>query len=213
MKKVKITSTAYAVFIIESLRQDEFRDGERLSKILEMAGIHTLYRWVSCIEELRQAILEFHKSGYRYLHLSCHSDFDGLEIGGDEVSNFELLKILKGKIAGRRLFFSSCKGGNLYSATIAIEKCKGQSVVGTPVDIYFHEAALFWPSFYYVINRIDREKMNRKSMTESIQRCVDLFNVQINYYYKSKKSGYINRDKFKSKRLAVHRLVKAAKNI
>ncbi|MEQ1587203.1 MAG: hypothetical protein ABL895_15045 [Cyclobacteriaceae bacterium] len=209
----KRTLTAYGVFIIESLRDGEYKDGERLNKILEMAKINSLYRWVTSKTEFTDAIKDFNKSGFRYLHLSCHADETGLEVGGEEISNFDLIDILEGNVRGRRIFLSSCKGSNLHTATVVIQKCKGQSVVGTPIDIYFHEAALFWPSFYYVINRIDKEKMNQQSISESIKKCVDLFEVPINYYCKSKTKGYINRYKFKSTSAPDKKLIKIAENI
>ena len=145
-----------------------------------------------------EAITAFNKSGFRYLHLSCHANFDGIEIGGEFINNSELLTILKGNISGRRVFFSACEASNLKIATIVIDKCRGQSVVGPPVKIDEDKAALFWPSFYFAINKFDSESMNQISIATSLQKCVDLFDVPANYYFRSKKKGYVKRSKVRA---------------
>jgi len=191
---IRKTSTAYGVFIIESLREGEFKDGEHLNAVLELCRINSFYKSVSSKPEFLQALVDFNKSGFRYLHISCHADQKGLEIGGEDVPSEELLAGLKGNINGRRVFLSACKGSNLLMATIVIGKCRGQSVIGSPDD----KAALFWPSFYYVVNRIDKEKMNQRSLSKSIQKCIDLFDVSINYYHRSKRARHLKRYKFRS---------------
>jgi hypothetical protein len=105
---------------------------------------------------------------------------------------------LKGNITGRRVFFSACEASNLNSATVIINKCNGQSVVGPPVKVNEDTAALFWPSFYYTINRIDTESMKKKSLLGSLQLCVNLFDAPINYYARSKRRGYVKRYKIRA---------------
>ncbi|MFQ1934251.1 hypothetical protein ACK350_12345 [Aeromonas veronii] len=123
----------YGVFIIESLRGDDFFDGEILSEILDLSQINNIYREVESIEDFQSAIVDFKKSGLRYLHLSCHADMDGIEINGEEVSNHELSEMFYGNLEGRRVFLSACKGGNRNMATAAITRCSAQSVIGTPI--------------------------------------------------------------------------------
>lgn len=67
-------------------------------------------------------------------------------------------------------------------ATAAI-KCGAQSVIGTPIILFFDKAALFWPAFYHVINEVDDTKMNKRNISDTMKKCVDLFQIPINYYH------------------------------
>ncbi len=205
------TSTAYGVFILESLREDDFKDGERLGAILKIALINFLYKPVANKSEFVQAISEFNKSGYRYLHVSCHADLDSIEIGGEVIDYSELKSILKGDITGRRVFFSACEASNLKSATVIINKCNGLSVVGPPVKVDEDKAALFWPSFYYAINRIDSESMKRKGLRNTLQRCVDLFDAPINFYARSKIREHMKRYKIRARKTMDSKSVQIAR--
>lgn len=191
-KAVK-ASTIYGIFIIESLRSDDFRDGKRLHEVLNLCRIESLYRYANTKAEFESQMVEFLNSGFRYLFMSCHAGFDGLEIGNESISNAELLPIFKSRIKGRRLFFSACEAANRYMATLVIDKCKGQSVIGAPMSVGFDDSAVFWPSFFYVMARTDNERMNQKSLTKSLQKCVSLFGHKINYYHASKKEGFLVR--------------------
>jgi len=172
----------YGIFIIESLRGEDFFDGENLHEILDLSCIKNVYREVHHKDDFVNAVQKFKASNLRYLHISCHADMDGIEINGEEISNSELAIIFKKNIRNRRVFFSSCKGGNRNTATAVIES-GGQSVIGTPIDLNFDKAALFWPAFYHVINCVDSKKMNKKSISGTLKKCVDLFEIPINYYH------------------------------
>ena len=190
--------TKYGIFIIESLRGSDFFDGENLSEILELSSIANIYREVLSKDDFIVAVDEFKKSKLRYLHLSCHADMSGIEINGENISNFELSVIFKNKINNKRIFLSACKGGNKNMATAAITKCKAQSVIGTPKNLYFDKAALFWPSFYHVINCDDKKRMNKHNLSKTLKRCVDLFEVPINYYHKiNGETRFLRRYKFR----------------
>lgn len=203
--------TQYGIFIIESLRGGDYFDGENLHEILELSGIKTIYREAESSEDFVNLIDEFKISNYRYLHISCHGDMDGFEINGEDIDNRELLKIFKGKINGRRVFLSSCKGGNRNIATV-VNKCQGQSLIGTPVDLHFDKAALFWPSFYHVIYNAERKKMNTSSISKTLKRCVELFEIPINYYHKSEiNPEKLRRYKFRAGEKTVNTLINPSK--
>ncbi len=189
----------YGVFIIESLREQDFFDGENLSQILDLSIIDNIYREVFSKEDFNNALIEFHESKLRYLHLSFHADFDGFEINGEEISNIEMSHLLKGKVKGKRIFLSACKGGNRNFATAAIANNGCRSVIGTPLDLHFDKAALFWPAFYHVMNMADKSKMNKRSLSHVLKKCVDLFQVPINYYHSiDGKRKYLRRYKFRT---------------
>ncbi|USD21711.1 hypothetical protein MJO52_00790 [Microbulbifer variabilis] len=208
------TQSKYGIFIIESLENGDYYDGKNLKEILKLSQIKCEYRYVHTREELSEAVKEFRQSNLRYLHLSCHANMDGIEVDNKIISNKELIEIFKGNIKKRRLFLSACKAGNRNMATVFINKCHGQSVIGTPINLRFDKAALFWPAFYHVINILDQEKMNKRSLTETIKRCVDLFDVPINYYHNiNGQEKYLRRYKFRCNSITTERRILITKNI
>lgn len=201
----------YGVFIVENLRGADFFDGENLHEILELSKIKNVYREVVDKDDFIASINEFKKSNLRYLHISCHADMDGIEINGEEITNLELFKIFKNKISKKRIFLSACKGGNRNIAT-AVAKCGGQSVVGTPINLKFDKAALFWPSFYHVINCADSSTMNKNSISSTLKKCVDLFEIPINYYHGiNGESKHLRRYKFRHDEKTTNSRIKMSK--
>jgi hypothetical protein len=202
----------YGIYIIESLRAGDYFDGENLSEILKLSNIRNKYREVLSKEDFIDAIRDFKKSNLRYLHLSCHSDLDGIEINREEITNKELSDIFRNRIDGKRLFLSACQGSNRKMATVVISKCGGLSLIGTPIDLFFVKAALFWPSFYHVINNIDNRKMNKKSLSSALKKCVDLFEIPINYYHKiENEEKYLRRYMFRHDKDTSNRKITVAK--
>lgn len=173
----------YGVFIIESLRKGDYFDGRNLSEILDLSGVLNIYKEVNTKGDFIKAIDAFSKSKLRYLHISCHADMKGIEINDEDVSNTELSVIFKNKINRKRIFLSACKGSNRNMATAVISKCGGKSVIGTPINLHFDKAALFWPSFYHVIYCDDNKRMNKRNLSAVLKKCVDLFEIPINYYH------------------------------
>ncbi len=211
---MKNERSKYGVFIIESLREDDYFDGENLSQILELSIIDNVYREVLSKEDLEKALKEFHESKLRYLHFSCHADFEGFEINGEEITNLEISDMLKGKVKDKRVFLSACKGGNRNVATVAIANNGARSVIGTPIDLHFDKAALFWPAFYHVINIADKSKMNKQNLSQALKKCVDLFHIPINYYHRiDGKRKYLRRYKFRSEAATTNKRITVANNV
>lgn len=206
--------SVYGVFIIESLRSEEFFDGENMSEILNLSKIKNVYREVHSKNDFIEAINEFKNSNFRYLHISCHSDMNGIEINGENISNSDLSKILRNRIIRKRIFLSACKGGNRNIATAIITKCGGQSVIGTPIDLYFDKAALFWPSFYHVIHMLDNNRMNRQNLNIVLKKCVDLFEIPINYYHGIEgELNYLRRYKIRHNERTTNKKILITNNI
>lgn len=176
--------TKYGVYIIESLRGDDYFDGETLHDILKLSDIPTVYKWADSISELKKHLIDFNKSNYRYLHLSCHADETGIEINGKSITNTKLQGITKNIIRNKRLFLSACKGANRDLATKIIIANQAYSLIGTPINLRFDKSVLFWPSFYHTMNEIDSLKMRKQDIIDVLKKCVDLFKVPINYYSK-----------------------------
>lgn len=182
MANTSTTKTIYGIYIIESLRGGELKDGEYLNKILKLSKIKSRYKWAKNREDFKELLKGFVKSGFRYLHLSCHSDETGIEINREEISNEELEIYLNNDLKNRRIFMSTCRGANKDLAARLICKCGALSLIGTPADLHFHKSALFWPPFYYTMNELDEHKMSSENLKKTLQTYVDLFKISINYY-------------------------------
>lgn len=173
----------YGIYIIESLRSsDKYFDGENLSKILKLSGIENIYYWVKSVEEFINGINQFSESDYRYLHMSCHADENGIEINGETICNEKLLSIFGAKLKGKRLFMAACKGANKNLGYKLITDIGATSLIGTPINLRFDKSALFWPAFYHAINEVDKSRMIRSGIKITLRRCVQLFNIPIDYY-------------------------------
>jgi hypothetical protein len=204
MKKPIKKPTAYGVYIVESLRSEDFADGDVLHQILELSNITAVYEFADTVDDFKRLIQDFKTSQFRYLHLSCHANRLGIEINGEGISNKDLNDLLKGGLLNKRVFMSACKGANRDLGKKLILSCGANSLIGTPVDLYFDKAVLFWPSFYHIINELDQKRMKRIHLIKSLQQCVDLFNIPINYYSKIKKDKTaIRRLKIRSGKPAV----------
>jgi len=180
---MNLKSTTYGVFIIESLRCGDYFDGENLDEVLGLSKISSIHRIVLDKADLHKALKEFKNSNYRYLYLSCHADGDGIQINGEDISNKEFQR-LAGSLTDRRIFMSVCKGGNRKIAGLMIGESNILSLIGCPLDLDQDQAAIFWPAFFYVMRKIDRKKTERKYISETLKKLVDLFSVSINYYSK-----------------------------
>jgi hypothetical protein len=87
--KKKAGGTVPEVFIIESLEladeAKERREGAVLAAVLKMCGKNPLYYYIRTQAELELMAGEFEKSGYRYLHISCHGGGTSLDTTLDSV--------------------------------------------------------------------------------------------------------------------------------
>jgi hypothetical protein len=188
----------YGVYIIESLRSEDYTDGENLHEILKLSLIKTNYEWVESKEDLAQAIRNFAVSKFRYLHISSHADQLGFEINSEEVANFEFQKMTQRCLKNKRVFLSVCEGANRDLASRIISKNRAYSLVGIPIKVPFDKSALFWPSFYHLLNELDEHKMKRDDMINILKKLVKLFGIPINYYSRIDSSNkYIRRFKIR----------------
>lgn len=190
-KKHKV-KTAHGVYIIESLRSENFFDGENLHEILNLFGMVSVHNWADTVEDVERFILDFKSNNFRYLHLSCHADQTGLIINGESFLNSRIENLLLGGLENKRVFISACRGGNRELGEALVGRCWAYSLIGTPIDLPFEKSVVFWPSFYHLMNEIDGSKMRREDIKVTLKSCVELFGVPINYYSRID-SGYIRR--------------------
>ena len=179
----------YGVYIIEFLRKkDKYFDGEALHHIITLAKIPTKYKWINNVEEFKAALKDFKETNYRYLHISCHANEFGIELNGELILNHEVEEFTKKYLTNKRLFLSACKGANRDLASKIIMGNNAWSLLGMPIQLRFIKSALFWPSFYHLINEIDSKKMLRNDIVEIVKKCVDIFDIPVNYYCRIEES-------------------------
>ena len=181
------TRTKPEVFIIETLslkdEEKQRKEGRILCRMLRLVGKReTKYYYIRTRLELKKIIKKFRKSGYRYLHLSCHASEDGIDTTFEKISNEELMKILRPHVKGRRVFVSACKMANLGLASRMPSGCL--SLVGPKGDIGFDDAAIFWASFYHLMFNSNDKKMNDKVLDKCIKKLDRLFKVKTACFFR-----------------------------
>lgn len=188
------TETEYGIYIIESLKKDDPKDGEILSQILNVCRIKNFYHPIKTQEDLQEALSKFKLSKFRYLHLSFHGNNSEFYLSnGTIIKNSEFSELLGTDFIKRRIFMSSCKTGNFELASKLITKNQLFSLVGSPINIRFDKASLFFPTFYHLMNELDNSKIGKDVLKKSLKSCVDLFQIQINYYAFLRKNGIWNK--------------------
>ena len=145
--------TKVAVFIIESVRLEDEKEGRReegriLESILRLSEFPSQYWYIRTERELKTVLKEFGKSGMRYLHLSCHANDELLGLTLNRVPFTRFGELIRPHIDGRRLFLSACEAANTELAKCVIPRSGCNSVIGPSGAIRFDDAAIFWASFY-----------------------------------------------------------------
>ncbi len=146
-------TSEYGVFIIESMdaineRQGNL-DGYALKTILDLCGIPNIYYHIRTKLELEEVLKEFETSKFRFLHIACHGNKKELALTYESIEFSELEMILGDYLYHRRLFLSACEVAVFELAQFFIPKYHCFSVIGTPNEITYDKAAIFWSSFYY----------------------------------------------------------------
>jgi hypothetical protein len=187
------------VFIIESLRfedEDAGRlEGKMLSHMLNLHKKRSKYYYIRTKKELGAVLRLFDESEYRYLHLSCHGDETGMATTLDDVEFDELGRMIRPYLENRRLFVSACEMVNDGLASAIIPKSGCLSVIGPNATIKFSDAAIFWSSLYHLMFSENKHGMKSDALKRNIDDISKLFNININYFAKSKsnKRGYTEK--------------------
>jgi hypothetical protein len=182
------------VFIIESLtlkdEKDESFEGRILKQILRLSGKDSAYYYIRTRRELERLMVVFRRSGFRYLHISCHGNTTEMGTTFDSIPLVELGGILRPYLSGRRVFVSACEMTTLALARELLLHGSGcHSVIG-PVDkVFFSDAALLWSSFYHLIFRSNESAMKRKWILAHLSSTATLFGVRMNYFSRSQSKG------------------------
>lgn len=195
-----LQNTEPKVFIIESLTmEDENKErfeGEFLFNYLKLLGKDPIYYYVRSIKELKLLAPIFRKTGYRYLHISCHGNDEALFTTFDEVKFQEFASIFN-ELGNRRVFISGCELGNNLFAEILFGKNGGMYSIAAPTEkVGFHQMLPFWSAFYYLMESVSGESMKIAAMRQALQYCSNLFNVNMAYFFRNTgKNGQVDMQK------------------
>lgn len=176
----------YGVFIIESMDlTNESKgklDGYALKQILDLCGVANEYYYIRTKLEFAEIILEFEKSELRFLHIACHGNEKELALTFENINFLELSHLIGDILYHRRLFLSACQVAVFDLAKEFIPRYHAFSIIGTPDDIDYDKAAIFWSSFYYLMYSIDTEQMFQVDILPTLKNVSKLFNVSLNYF-------------------------------
>ena len=177
------------VFIIESLRHGDNKEGKIIESVLRMGDKVPVYRFVKTMDDLEDVAAEFEASRYRYLHLSCHGDANTFEFRFGCLSFKDFARIFGAKLKSRRLFISACGCVNVELVKLLIPSTRCVSVVGPYGVIDFDAAAVIWASYYYLAFRNEQNLMKRPQVLKRLRRLTRLFRINLNYYSRRKTGG------------------------
>lgn len=179
-------TSEYGVFIIESMdaineRQGNL-DGYALKTILDLCGIPNIYYHIRTKLELEEVLKEFETSKFRFLHIACHGNKKELALTYESIEFSELEMILGDYLYHRRLFLSACEVAVFELAQFFIPKYHCFSVIGTPNEITYDKAAIFWSSFYYFMYSNDSTRMVQVDILPTLLKVSEFFNINLNYF-------------------------------
>ncbi|PWS27985.1 hypothetical protein DHW03_10510 [Pedobacter yonginense] len=190
--------TIPGVFIIESLEFEDERgskEGEILYGILQLSGIPVEYVYVRSYDEFVHFINQFVESNFRFLHISCHGNNDGIKLTLEEISNNELGSILHRKLKYRRLFLSACAAVNENMAFELFPKSGCNSLIGPNKKVKMKEVAIFWASFYHLMFKLNHKAMKKKYLISTLDALVKLYAIPIKYFKTSTIAPYFSEQK------------------
>lgn len=180
------------VFIIESLRFENEEaghpEGHFISHILRLAGRQAKYYYIRTRKEFEEILDKFEDSEFRYLHLSCHANKNGIELTLDDLSIDELAELLRPVIDKRRVFLSACQLATPKLATALMRGNECYSVIGPSRTIDVDETALFWASVYHIMFRDEAKSMKRKDLRACVAKTSALFGVKMRYFSRDENS-------------------------
>lgn len=177
-----IQETFPEVFILESLTVADERkkrfEGRVLADVLRMCGKSPEYFYFRTERELEELILEFRRSGYRFLHLSCHGNETDLATTYGSVPYVRFAEMTAGHLQNRRLFVSACEVGNELFSELVAARNKGMYSIASPrVTIPFDKAVALWSALYVHTFSVDTAFVKAKHIQQALDALCALFDI------------------------------------
>jgi hypothetical protein len=176
------------VFIIESLDRDDEKsdrfEGRRIQQMLSLSGKTCDYVYIRTKRELAKVMSDFKRSNFRYLHISCHGNRDGLATTYDRLSLATIAELLNPHLANRRVFISACSATTMSLAQHLLKRTKCLSVMGPSCDVKFQDAAILWTTFYHLMFKEYDQGMKGEAMRRHGGSVARLFGVPLKVFVK-----------------------------
>lgn len=194
-----IQETFPEVFILESLSlEDERRgryEGKVLAETLKMCGKSPEYYYFRTEEELIELAKEFRKSGYRFLHLSCHGSHSEIATTFGSISYQRFAEIFSGFLQNRRLFVSACEVGNELFSSMISAKNKGMYSIASPsIKIRFDVSVALWSSLYVKTFLADEDFIKGTNIYLSLVYLCEFFEAPFHWsWYKARENKWIHQ--------------------
>lgn len=186
-------STKPTVCLVESLgflEEQTHKEGEIISRTLQLSGKRSAYAYIRTEQELKAVAEEFGDSRHRYFHLSCHGlqDSEGAAAGFNlttgQLSPDVLAGILAPHVGGRRVFLSSCLAARGTFATTLLRDSKCLSVLAPMNRIAFDDAAVFWSAFYHLMFKGGQKSMSVDRIKANVGICASLVSERFRLFYR-----------------------------
>lgn len=186
-------STEPTVCFIESLgflEEQTHKEGEIISRTLQLSGKSSAYAYIRTEEELRAVAKEFGESDHRYLHLSCHGTVNakgratGFHLTTGPIASDDMAEILAPHVENRRVFLSSCLAARSTFAQSLLSQSKCLSVLAPMNSIKFDDAAVFWTAFYHLMFKGGKRSMAVRRIKKNVGICASLVQERFRLYYR-----------------------------
>lgn len=167
-------------YIIESLKEDDIKDGQIFSDSLDSIKKVPIYECVESFKDLKKALENFEKSNYKYLLISCHGDEENLELSHEKINSYDL-NDLNINFKQRRIFMSSCKGGSYIFAKYFIRN-GAYSVVGTPNKLDQIIATGMWTTMLIIFERLSGTVLKYSEINKVSKLMTEVYQITLHYY-------------------------------
>jgi len=194
-----IQETFSEVFILESLTVEDERakrfEGKVLADVLKMCGKHPEYFYFRTEQELEELVKEFRRSGYRFLHLSCHGSDTEIFTTYGSMTYGRFSQIFAGHLQNRRLFVSACEVGNELFGTAVGSSNKGMYSIASPcVKIEFDKAVALWSALYVHMFSVNEHHVKVKDIDLALDSLCRLFDTPFMFsIYHAEKDDWEHR--------------------
>jgi len=167
-------------FIIESIQSPDIADGKIFNDALNAMGYSPKYCKIKNNKEIKKAFLKFVNSNYRNLFISSHGDEENLNLINENFNAYDLGD-LDIDLKKRRIFLSTCNGGNYLLAKYFIKK-GAYSVVGTPDKLEQAVAVPLWATMALLFNRMNDKTVNFIEIDKALKKLVRIYKIKLNYF-------------------------------
>jgi hypothetical protein len=172
---------------VESLEfsdENARREGEIISRTLQLSGKQTSYTYLRTRKEFEAFVKEFGNSKHRYLHISCHGETGAFHTTTEIIPAVDFANILAPYVDKRRVFLSTCLAADDDFAQALLLNSTCWSILGPAGTIGFDDAAIFWTAFYHLMFKENPDSMTLAGIQRNLFHCAKLVGERFRLFYK-----------------------------